>query len=67
MRRMLKICLAIGVVSEVIKFFSVSQIVPMIDRFKANEDGSIDFVYRGDYIAALSPEHLPFEMCSLQI
>ena len=67
MKLMLKICLAISVVSEVIKFFSVSQIVPMIDRFTAKEDGSIDFVYRGDYIAALSPEHLPFEMCSLQI
>ena len=64
--RMLKVCLCIGIVSEVIKFFSVSQIVPFINETFVKPDGTFGYNYSGAYTPILEAEHLPFEMCSLQ-
>lgn len=65
--RVLKVCLCIGIVSEVIKFFSVSEIVPFINNAFANQDGSIGYAFGNEYTPIINAEHLPFEMCSLQL
>ena len=67
LRRVLTVCLALGAVSEVIKVFSVSVIVPMVDPAIAESGGSavLQWVPTGEYTPYLAMEHLPLELCSL--
>ena len=67
LRRVLTVGLALGAVSEVIKFFSVAVIVPMVDPVIAESGGStvIQWVPAGQYTPYLAMEHLPLELCSL--
>ena len=64
-RLVLKVCLGIGVVSEVIKLFSVVRILPMVDVVV--NGWAIDYVYAGQYTPYLEMADLPLELCSLQI
>lgn len=67
--QMLKICLVIGIVSEVIKVFSVANIVPVVTPVVLNGAGGIEFDYKalGPYTPYINAEHLPFELCSIQL
>ena len=67
LRRVLTVCLALGVLSEVIKVFSVAVIVPMVDPVIAESGGSavLEWVPTGQYTPYLAMEHLPLELCSL--
>ena len=66
-KKLMTVCLAIGAVSEVIKVFSVADIVPMVDAVIVEKDGKqvIDWVATGRYTPYLAKEHLPLELCSL--
>ena len=63
--RLLKICLAIGLLSEAVKVFSVIRILPMVDI--AVNGAALDYVYAGQYSPYLEMADLPLELCSLQI
>lgn len=63
--RFLKICLAIGAVSEAVKLFSVMRILPMVDI--AVKGAALDYTYAGQYTPYLEMADLPLELCSLQI
>jgi hypothetical protein len=66
---MLKICLVIGIVSEIIKIFSVADIVPVVTPVVTNSAGGIEFDYRaiGPYTPYIKAEHFPFQLCSIQL
>lgn len=63
--RLLKICLAIGVLSEVAKLFSVMRILPMVDI--AVKGAALEYTHAGQYTPYLEMADLPLELCSLQI
>lgn len=67
--KVLKICIVIGVLSEIIKVFSVAQIVPMVDPVIVSQDGSqmLQYVPTGEYTPYIAKEHLPLELCSLYL
>ena len=69
LRRLLTVCLVVGVLSEVIKVFSVAQIIPMVDPVIAVQNGvsELQWVPTGEYTPYLAMEHLPLELCSLYI
>ena len=63
--RLLKICLAIGVLSEAVKLFSVMRILPMVDI--AVKGAALEYTRAGQYTPYLEMADLPLELCSLQI
>lgn len=65
----MRVCLALGVFSEIIKFFSVTQIIPMVDPEIAVQSGtpSLQWVPTGEYTPYLAIVHLPLELCSLYL
>lgn len=63
--RFLKLCLAIGILSEAVKLFSVIRILPMVDI--AVNGAALDYTYAGQYTPYLEMADLPLELCSLQI
>ena len=67
LRRLLKICLIIGVASEIIKFFSSAVIVPMVDPAVTVQNGAaaLEWLPTGEYTPYLGMEHMPLELCSL--
>ena len=67
LKKLLTVCTALGALSEVIKLFSVSVIVPVVDPVITERGGSaaIDWQPSGDYTPYLPLEHLPLELCSL--
>lgn len=69
LRRLFFVCLALGIVSEVIKVFSVSGIVPMVDPVIAeqNSEAVLQWIPTGEYTPYLPMEHLPLELCSLYL
>ncbi len=64
-RTVLKICLAIGVLSEAIKVFSVIRILPVVNV--AVNGAALNYVPAGQYTPYLEMADLPLELCSLQI
>ena len=62
---LLRLCLALGVLSEAIKLFSVIRILPMVEVAVKGE--ALDYIYAGQYTPYLEMADLPFELCSLQI
>ena len=69
LRRVLTACLALGAASEVVKVFSVAEIVPMVDPVIAESAGGavIGWAPTGQYTPYLAMEHLPLELCSLYL
>ena len=69
LRRVLTVCMWAGVVSEVIKFFSASVIVPMVDPVvvTGGGDAALQWLPTGEYTPYLAMEHLPLELCSLYL
>ena len=67
--KVLKICLILGIVSEVIKVFSVAQIVPMVDPAVVTQNGQqlIGWIPTGEYTPYIGKEHMPLELCSLYL
>ena len=69
LKNILKVCLILGIVSEVIKVFSVTQIVPMVDPLIADQNGSLTIIWMpsGEYTPYIAKEHMPLELCSLYL
>ena len=67
LRSVFTVCFVLGLVSEVIKFFSASTIIPMVDPVIAEKGGEtlLQWVPTGEYTPYLAMEHLPMELCSL--
>ncbi len=67
LKKVLSVSLVIGLLSEVIKVFSVAQIVPMVDPVIAEHGGkaALEWIPTGEYTPYLGMEHLPLELCSL--
>ena len=68
-RKILKVCLALGALSEVVKIFSVIQILPMVEpAIVMGESGAqLTYAATGQYTPYLEMSHLPLELCSLMI
>ena len=67
LKRLFKVCFGLGLVSEVVKVFSVSVIVPVVDPVIVEKNGEqvIEWTPIGQYTPYLAKEHLPLELCSL--
>ena len=67
--RMLKVCLGVGLVSEVVKILTVMNILPMVEpAIQSGEGGAlIAYAATGEFSPYLEMAHLPFELCSLMI
>ena len=61
LKKVLSVSLVIGLLSEVIKVFSVAQIVPMVDPVIAEHGGkaALEWIPTGEYTPYLGMEHLP--------
>lgn len=66
-RKMLTICLIVGVGSEILKFVTSMQIIPMVrpDIVVSGNSGTLNYIPTGQYSPYLEVSHLPFELCSL--
>lgn len=64
-RKLLIVCLCLGLLSEVSKILGSIEIVPVVEP--AVENGVLLYRETGAYTPYLEAEHLPFELCSLQI
>ena len=69
LRKVMTVCMALGVASEVVKVFSVARIVPMVDPVILEQDGAmvLQWMPTGEYTPYLAMEHLPIELCSLYL
>ena len=69
LRKVLEVCIVIGILSEIIKVFSVAQIVPMVDPVIAEQNGAqmIQYIPTGEYTPYIAKEHMPLELCSLYL
>lgn len=67
--RLFSFCLPLGAISEVIKVFSVTEIVPLVDPVITTENGQAVLGWEpiGQYVPYLAKEHLPLELCSLYL
>ena len=65
MQRVLQVCLLLSLVSETVKVLSVIQIVPIVTPEVT--DGVFSYVETGAWAPYMEMDHLPFELCSLQI
>lgn len=61
----LRWCLGVGVASEVVKVFSVAEVLPMVTPEVVG--GEIAYAATGDWSPYLEMAHLPLELCSLMI
>lgn len=68
-QKLMLIAFIVALCSEVIKFFSAIEILPLVDLVVKNIDGQATIAYEqlGAYTPMLGMEHLPFELCSIQI
>ena len=64
-RDVLKVCFALGLISELIKIFDAIQIMPVVKPIV--ENGILVYQETGQFAPYLEAEHLPFELCSYQI
>ena len=69
LEQVLKACLAVGIVSEVTKVFSVANILPVVTPEIVSSEAGPALAYTpiGQYTPYLKMEHLPLELCSLMI
>ena len=63
--QLIKVCLPIAMVGEMIKLFYTIEIVPIVGA--VIEYGQIAYQATGLYVPHLETEHLPLELCSLQM
>ena len=63
--KMLKVCLLLGVVSEFVKVLCVMEVVPVVKPVV--ENGVLVYQETGKYAPYMQAEHLPFELCTLQM
>ena len=63
--RMINICFALSIISEIVKVLSVIEILPVVEPMV--ENGMLIYRETGQYAPYIQAEHLPFELCSLQI
>ena len=64
-RDVMKVCFALGLVSELIKVFDKILIVPVVKPIV--ENGVLIYLETGQFAPYLEAEHLPFELCSYQL
>ena len=64
-RKLLILCLCLGLFSEVSKILGSIEIVPIVEP--AVENGVLIYRETGAYTPYLEAEHLPLELCSLQL
>lgn len=64
-RKVLLVCLCLGVLSEVNKILELIKILPVVEPVV--ENGILLYRETGAYAPYLEAEHLPLELCSLQI
>lgn len=69
LKKVLIVCFVLGLVSEVIKVLSTTEIVPMVEPVIAEQNGSavLQWIPSGEYTPYLAMEHLPLELCSLYL
>lgn len=67
LERLLKTCLAVSVLSEGVKLFSVIRILPFVAPVIEGENAAMVYVTTGQYAPYLEMAHLPLELCSLQM
>ncbi|MBQ7624836.1 MAG: YwaF family protein [Clostridia bacterium] len=69
LKKLFSICLPLGALSEFIKIFSASEIVPLIDPVITQKEGAaaLEWIPAGEYTPYLAKEHLPLELCSLYL
>ena len=65
LRTVLKVCMALALLSEVMKILTAIQIVPVTEPVV--ENGILVYRETGAFTPYLESEHLPFELCSYQI
>jgi len=67
--KLIKVCLVLGLVSEFIKIISVVSIIPVVSPAVVMQNGQpvLAYIPVNDYTPMLSSEHLPLELCSLQL
>ena len=63
--KLVLICLILGLVSEAVKMLSVTEIVPVVEPMV--ENGALIYKPTGEFRPYIEAEHLPFELCTLQI
>lgn len=63
--RVLTIGLVLALVSEVVKFFSVIQVLPVVVPVVSGAE--VTYQATGDFTPYLRIDHFPFELCSIQI
>lgn len=66
---LMKTAFVIGLVSEVIKVFTMTTIVPVVDPVivQNGETIVVQYASHGEYTPYLAMEHMPMELCSLYI
>ena len=62
---LIKVCFLIALICEVIKIFTIIDIVPVVETVV--KDGVIVYKETGRFSPYIKAEHLPFELCSYQI
>lgn len=67
--KVIKICFFLGLISEFVKIFSVALIVPVVNPAVVMQNGQpvLTYIPENDYTPLLGSEHIPLELCSLQI
>ena len=63
--RLISLCLLLGLISEAVKVLSAIELVPIVQQ--TVKDGVLVYEPTGAYTPYLQAEHLPFELCSLQL
>ena len=69
LNRLLTVCCGVSLASEFIKFFSTIQMVPVVKQAVETINGvpTLVYVQTGEFAPYMEAEHLPLELCSLQI
>ena len=67
--QVLKVCFVLGICSEVVKVFSVANILPMVEPVIASgaQGPVLEYSATGQYSPYIEMAHLPLELCSLQL
>ena len=65
MDRLIRVCFVLGLISEAVKLFCVIEILPVVEP--VIENGVLVYRQTGAFAPYLEAEHLPLELCSLQI
>ena len=63
--RLIKVCFVLGLISEAVKVFCVIEIMPVVEP--VIENGMLVYRQTGAFAPYLQAEHLPLELCSLQL